>query len=662
MHSSRLSALKPLPEPPKQEKGNLQQAIRLLSKGISVSTTKEKNDLIQSCQELWPSIFSEYEAVANSNAEKQNEFDEIQKKFLNTQEDFSILKRNSDFFKFAKQHEEKHDRQKALDNIHELENEILTYETIPELARFELRMKKKGNISDERMTFILQDEVMKHLESLIYQLKKRMIAVEQSQESSDMICKEFGSLNGLLQKEQDLLVENEQLKKEEALYINDPMTKRRNFPEFSNHSARTILKSLMNNIEDELQIAKKYEAPKEIEEGQDIDEFCGLETNQSSRVRFFLNDFPSSYAPLKDRELNPEEALETIKQASEELKESYEKISQEIASKKPTKRSSRLQDYSDISSRVQRLTDSNTMCFDRIQSFNSSLEEYMAEIDETNSQLQTILKERKMEYMKYYELLMQYKALVDSFLEVQSIYRKDKSIVQSLLSISTEIGSHLFDSDQDYLRDLLLKEINKHVDHLKTQQESYNTCQINENTNPYGSSRSNASQASNQSQNIPSLLHNNPFHKRKRKGSRLHKTISNSSNTNSASSSAAPSEQASVVQLPVAPTNYFEHKIEAYNAMALALENAGFVYNMENQAHKSYRIVLDEILQFISSNSHQHIGFFMKYLNENISKLRLTSNMILVKEKADFALQTDPYKRSDVMMQTDEPPKKGKKH
>lgn len=83
-------------------------------------------------------------------------------------------------------------------------------------------------------------------------MKKRGISVDQSDESLGLINNEYGNVTTLVEKVKKLEEENERLKKKETNFMQDAMTKRRQFGQltpYGNRSISLVLQSYLNSLQ-----------------------------------------------------------------------------------------------------------------------------------------------------------------------------------------------------------------------------------------------------------------------------------------------------------------------------------------------------------------------------------------------------------------------------
>lgn len=616
MHIPRLSSLKPLPPPPPQVNSYSTQGIKLLQKAITTSTASEKNDLLNEVHKLWPTMSNEFDEAIRSNKEKEKQLKNLQDRLNKAEQDKKNLQENSDFYKLAPQHAKKHEKAKYMEGCQKLQSEIMRFTTIPPLARFEERLKTKC-INEQITSFALQDEMIHHLEQLAYELNKRKIIVEQSGESSETINSEFGSLNGLLSKYNELLEENEKLKAEETKFACDPMTKRRKFDNFSCHSSRMLVDTIKDIVESELDIAHFFEAPKEVEEGMDFDT---LVPSQDEKVLNMKLSFSDLQYNLSSSQIITQGNLAKQQELLQDYKKTVEKLEDEVRG--GTKRSYTSDASSLPHNRADKVLDANFALIDKIDGYVVDIDNKNAQIDVLVEKLTNLTKDRKEVYEKYWKILKQYQDLVNSHVDLSNVLNKNRTILSSLLTVVNSFGSDMINLiPQDTIKQYMDKEI---------------------------------SIKSNDIQNGAPMPIVKMHEENEENGKRR--------NLKRARNSSASVEQFTHLESHCNCSNLLTNKMEIINALSLACQIGGFSVGSDKKLHDPIRFMNNHLIGGISETSKEQLGQVMQFFKENLTKLRMTSNLILIREKNSLATQTDELDRKNEETMTDEPSKKpGKK-
>lgn len=608
MHIPRLSSLKPLPPVAPPGSTHSQHGIKLLGKAITVSTASEKNDILNEVHELWPLMSNEYDEVTRSNREKEKQLKNLQDKLQKAQFEIKSLQESSDFYKLYNKHAITHPRAKYMTDCLKLQNEILRFTTIPPLARFEERFKAKC-VNDQITSFALQDEYLHHLEQLAYELNKRKIIVEQSGESSEAITTEFGSLNGLLIMHKKLLDENEKLKAEEVQYASDPMTKRRKFDNFSCHSSRMLVQSIKDIIDEELDIAHGFEAPREVEEGIDFDSVIPTESDKTLNQRISFSDLQLNVSSSQIISTNNlQKQLELLA----EYKKTVDKLEDEVRG--GTKRSY-VSDASLVShNKADKVLETNFALIEKIDNYIVDIDDKNLTIDKIIVKLSEQTSQRKKVYQEYWKVLQQYKKLLQSHRDLTEVLNKNRLILSSLLTVVTSFGSDIIELfQQPDLKSYITKEIDNRAVDLQ-------------NDAP-----------------IPIPKHEESEENKrmgmKRKGSKYMMVCSSLESD----------------------SQLLANKMEIINALALSFQIGGYSINKDNNLHDPIKFMNKVLIGGIEETAQAQLGGAMKFFQENLTKLRMTTNLILVRDKVSLHTQTDELDRKNEEIMTEEPQKKNGK-
>ena len=648
-------ALPPLQPAP--QKPELKKITNLVNKALTSTSLKEKNDLLQEMRVIWIPQNEELEAINASNNEKQRELDSYTQKRDQYQRDCETLRLNTSFFYKAQNVRDRKNEATISRLIQNTEDEISKISSLSSPNKLQEVNSLSSN--PDKHLFTLLDLNLSRLEELAYAYKKRLLIVEQSQESTDLIIKEFGSVYGLLDREKELADENERLKNDEKAFIHDAFTRRRKFAQMSPSVARTIATVFTSEIQNQKFTLENYDAfnfeiPEDSNEDIDFDAVCNdpgfmTEPNHYEESEFTASD------ETTDKLLQTTDArdrLKVLKECIEQLENNNNRLMSEIN----TARQKKKKFLDTATTRVEKLIEENEQLFSRIAKEQDILDEKSQEGERIAKDVLTLIKHRSGYRQNLIEVFAQYRDLSKAHAEITRELYRDKTVLKSLLYLASATGVELLQG---------LQNIEKSpVNELLSTQITENAKQLEESAPPPPPAPIETPKEE-QPEEISFLSFvKGGMKKSKRKS---HKDRDSHSNASSSADLALAAEKALQLQqqeaeqakkaqqkaqnqLMLNPT-----QAELYNSVSLAMDLGGYVIGHDKRYHAHAHFQLMKILKTFSSGTRDDLSNYEKNFHENLMKIRICANQILVKQKENIAIQTDVAHRSDEEIQAGDP-------
>ena len=661
MRTSKNAALPPL-QPAPAPKPELKKITNLVNKALTSTSLKEKNDLLQEMRVIWIPQNEELEAITASNNEKQRELDSYTQRRDQTEKDCETLKVNTSFYYKAQTVRDRKNEAALSRLIQNTEAEISKISTLSSPNK--LNQVNELSSNPDKHLFTLTDLNLSRLEELAYAYKKRLLIVEQSQESTDLIVKEFGSVYGLLDKEKELAEENERLKNDEKAFIHDAFTRRRKFAEMSPNVARTMTTVFTTEIQNQNYTLETYqncnfEIPHDNNNEIDFDAVChdsgfATEPNHFEEAEFTAND------ETTDKLLqatDPRDRLRVFKELIEQLENNNNRLMTEINQCRQKKRR-----YVETStSRFEKLVEENDSLFQRIAREQDLVDSRSEESERIAKDLMTLIKHRSGYSQHYVDTFAQYRDLSKAHAELTREIYRDKAVLSTILHITCTTGDDLMrfadgNRDPSPVSELLSSQIK---DEAKAIEDSVPPPPVQPVEVPKEEPPEEIS--------IMSIAKGG-FRKQRRKVHRDNSKTHMPTDSITAQTSAAEKQtisQTSSVQMSVQQTQQSAEPVkekplrkptgaELYNAVSLALDLGGFVIGNDKRYHAAAHFELMRILDKFFKGTKENLDEFQKYFHENFMKIRFSSNQILVKQKENIAIQTEAAPRMDEDTQTSE--------
>lgn len=430
--------------------------MNLLKTAMNSSTTHEKDKLIHQIKKLYNVENESMAAVEANNEQKSKILEQLQKKVDAVTEQYNTFDTNTSFI-----HELARDppnmKSELIEQIHEVEQAIIEIKPLASPKS----LAQVTQLSPEQDLFQLKtrDLLFTRLEELTYALKKRILVVEDSTNSSIAVIEKYGNVSGLINHHNQLLEENEILKYEESYFLYDAMAKRRNL----NAISPTLLTNISMVMQDELTELMNYGynlvKPVHLETNfAPFDEVCDIPRSIEYNQTDFGTNIDQELINLVVQETNPPRLLQLMRYVIDQQQTTINKLLYEL---EPL-RSANYKDTSENIERLQKLWTVNERFSNQIREISDSIENTNNEIRKLNYTIKRLIKQRGYYDEMFCDTQKKLVPLTNETIALTEINNKNKEIFRTLGNICYNFGLSLLNTDsQNYssLKDLILDRI-----------------------------------------------------------------------------------------------------------------------------------------------------------------------------------------------------------
>ena len=421
-----------------------QQALSLVQKAITATTTHEKNKLIDEMRHVWRLQENCANQLSHCNAKMSENLAKLKDKEGNSINNFQTLDTNTSFIAHYQQRPPTlDDKSELIKKIQETEEEIKKFGTLsaPNL------LEQVSNLSNDYGLLKLRDVNFKRLEELAYTLKKRSFHVDDSEDLSLQINQEYGSINGLLEKYEELRTENLKLRAEEISFFNDQFVKRRNLSAVTLSTVSNMAVELQNMLDVQHNIGKGFPITHNVEtSNESFDDMC----NNSSDLAFSETEFPTNIKP---------ESIENIVNASDTnsqidalkviIKEQEETINQLLEELEPLRQKQ-------FSSNIEFFSMREEKMWQQLEKSVSKIQDLQGQINNTNDLCYNLHKSiltatnQNNSFGEFYgDCLHKYIALIEDDTILRNLETNNFQIANSLSKASLGLGINQMYKDRE---------------------------------------------------------------------------------------------------------------------------------------------------------------------------------------------------------------------
>lgn len=647
-----------------KQKAEMKKLMSLVSKSIASTSIKEKNDLLTELEDLWYPQVDALDTVLATNKIKSDELVILRKKLAGAISQADTLKRNTSFFAKADYVRYKHKELDLIDSINTLEKQVKEFHALPHPDRLKNAMELPLN-SDIRL-FTLFDTNLLRIEDLAYAYKKRLFVVEQSQESTEVVLREYGSINNLIDTVQAKEKENQELKEQESKFIADAFTCRRKLANITLPSTRKLIELLQTLYSAEL-------------EAIDCDRREDFHVNdiESSNISFdtISNDpnflIPPDHFDLQDFGNTTEtDLIELIVRNPRESKigaylkfcNGAEKTNKKIIREISTSNTSAPLKHEGNLTRIDKLIISNDQLFTRVRKFSEMLDTKNDEIVVATSQICKMLSQRRVLMNAYITLLGRYKRLVNDHIAAMIKGKFNRQRLTSHLILISSMGSYLLRQTQnksdEYLYNKFMAIVHELEEEDRKAQEQQRAIEESEK----------ASQPEQVEQITPikmaEMFKLSRLKKRKSGKEKFASPISSShaslshdifeTNQSAVRSTVSNFGFSAVISTVNRRLLDAHPKTEVLNALSLVFELSGYVIGVDRKFHETISTKLKETIDILHNELTAHVTDFGKDFNSSVNHMNILANSILVKTKENICIQTTAEPMIDEEIQTTE--------
>lgn len=617
--------------PPKNnniQKVDIKKITELANKALTSASVREIDDIVQEMRALWVEQNDQLEKIMSENIRKQKQVDAYTEKYKDILSKYEEMEVNTSFHKLSDNFRSSHPEDNLILSIQKTEDEILRVSKVSPVEK--LGDIVNSSLSSDRKLFTLVDLNLSRLEEMAYVCKKRLFYVEQSQLSSQSIVKEFGSVQGLFDLQKSLESENNQLKGDEKKFMNDSFTRRRKFALMSSIVARqiiTVLNTELHNQRSALEAFHdcNFETISVDASSVPFDDVCKDTNFLYEPHQFDGSEFVNVSSDLAERFVSAKssnEKLQILNQIIQQVEANYYRLVSEVS----TSRSKQVSSNGVAKTRLEMLNEENGRLFTNIEREQNSLDIKNEELASVAKDVIMLIKMRNGYIQRLIDIVARYRDLILIHGDVSTKLYLNTSIVSALykvvLSLATQLLEKSFDTNKisKYLLNRFDEEFNPNKDRRrllipKYRRESVfsDDSRLKALSGPLNKKKLDLHNSG--MHNSISLLQISEFNS-------LYKEYFNSN------------------MLPPASEAYT--KVEYLNALSLVYDMGGLIYGgYSNKFHQVINGVLTKTLSDLKKGSEEPIKSFRRFFVENINKIRLCSNSILVKQTENIGTQVE---------------------
>lgn len=580
----------------------------LFNRAIASSSQREKDANLAELKKTSVDEVQTLEEQIITNEKKQKELEELTRNYEILKREHTVMQENQKLLDKIIQKNDKIDVKKMLDTISELENDI---KAISQLQRPNL--VKNVYSKNDRSGIRLYDVKLQRVEELIYALRKRILEVDKNEQYSSSIQSEFGNNTGLITTYNNLVKENEILKREEFQCSHDLLTKRRTITNMIDSSIRTMIVFMQQELDTEVKSIKILH-----EKDYSVD-YNSIDTILNDK--YFKQELPLEHPQKK---INTMQA--SLQDVQNELKE--------CKGLDPTM----LKNAHDNEAKNLELM---TYLLNKLTGISHSVDSASDCVQELSSQIFAMNRELRQAKLGYYKLFDPYMDLLDAHIKLIANQRKNISVNKSLSSVSSSMS----------LKNNNLKEF------LEKAVFNYKLSGIKSPARTVG-------------RKLTDVPHNNTTSKSKLKIHQIspavpkaHSTVPSVepspavSTANSAKISRNNSVTGQMIQEPL-PRKQDDKFFNMLMSSILAEIMAPMYSRDAKRCTNIWTLLHDKFIVSIENTNKE----FGDYLHSTIESIQKPAHEILVREKTETEVQTENSELFDIEIQTeDTKPLKGKK-
>ncbi|OHT14439.1 hypothetical protein TRFO_15234 [Tritrichomonas foetus] len=437
-------------DPVQKHKTEMKKILGVANKAIVSTSLKEKNDLLLDLQELFTPFIENFDKHQTILRIKNDELNGLKKKLNEATNLKDTLQRNTAFYLNANQARIRPTEDKLIESIQNLEDEISSHHPLdfPERLEKALKLPEKSY----QKLFSIIDINLRRIEELAYAYKKRLIVVEESQESTEVVARDYGSINNLIEKVNSLEKENEKLKADEKVFIHDAITRRRKFAQMTPGSARCFIKTFKDMIQADNFIIKSFR-----EEGFEADfenadlDFDAVSPDtgfKTEPTHFDASDFGNTTEPDIIAPILGNKSLEEMVSAFQKVNHNIEATNSKLLGEITAIPFRYYKQKESILSRIDKIGEANERLLMKVHSLNHDLDFKNQEVLNMANMLQRTNKE-KLNYNAFYVYsLGKIKRLTESHVKLIHRQTTNKRILQLLYQTVSSWGLSMFYSNQ----------------------------------------------------------------------------------------------------------------------------------------------------------------------------------------------------------------------
>jgi len=451
----------------------------LFKRAIYCSLSREKNNMIIELQKMFLENEDRLSKQIIANNDKQQFLNEYISRYNDLRKDLDIASTKRKTYDLLIQRSESANLAHLTQKIMENESIISKYGVLCNPHTINRLSKSKESSFVQFMRIIELN--FQRFEESVYALQKRSFIIEQNQEFNVIVSQEFGSLTGLVDNYQRLNKENILLKQKEMEISGDVFSKRRNLKELPLQTIREIILFYQNElmtIERIQRLSSKPETKNILKKNMtlgksfnsilcnilDFDDFC-------RDINFSMKPNPPrspnaekslTHSSLNFSELSIEDARTSIQFDCQVAQEDMKKLTLSL-------NEFWMQDVQIEENPVNtlaRLETIKTQLLNKIRDAQIQLEHKNKENSKLYDQLHSMSNEKSYFSLEYHQMYQPYSRLHHSHCQLTKLFYQNDSISKSIFAISSSFGTDLFENFSgryQLIRDFLSGSVTKMV-------------------------------------------------------------------------------------------------------------------------------------------------------------------------------------------------------
>ncbi|EAY15544.1 hypothetical protein TVAG_495600 [Trichomonas vaginalis G3] len=430
--------------------------MKTIKLALTASTTHEKDKLIHQIKKLYAIENNSMDAVLANNEEKAKVLDKLQQKVDVITSQYNTFDTNTSFIHELARNPP-NSKSELIESIHEIEQAILQIKPLASPKA----LAQVSQLSPEKDLFELKtrDLLFSRLEELTYALKKRILVVEDSTNSSIAVVEKYGNVSGLINYHNELLEENEILKSEESKFIKDAMSKRRNMNSISPSLLSNISTVMQTELTELMNYGTNLNKSADFNgQFQPFDNVCNIPKSiQYNKADFGTNIDPDLVNKISEQS-NPPELLNLMRNIIQQQNATIEKLLSELSPLRAINYSS----IPEPSERLQKLWSTNDKFSSQIHELSDQIEKTNEDVRRLNYTIKRLIKQRGYYDELFCDIQKKLVPLTDETIALMKVNDKNKTIFNSLTDICYNFALSLLNIDSENfssMKELLLSRI-----------------------------------------------------------------------------------------------------------------------------------------------------------------------------------------------------------
>ena len=631
-----------------RHKVDSKRVLALLDKAVISTSLKDKNDLVAQIQKLWAPQNEGFESLQKVLSIKTDELASIQSQLQTSTVERDTFRKNTSFVSRVADFRTRHPKQILIGDIQSLESEIATYHEV----QFPNKLNDALAITNEdEQLFALLDLSLHRREELAYAVKKRLFIVEQSQDATEEVRRDFNSIPQLIQKVEECEKENEELRNEEKQFISNSITKRRKFAALSPFCARELAVAFGEMLNAEKNACAELSNAEYEESDCDIEKLLKDIGFTARPMEFEMNEYanttePDTVAALIEHK-DPIDKLKAYRRLNESTQAQIHKLIGEVEAVK----GQTVYPPEGERSRIGRLIGSNERLLSQVEQINAEIDEKQADVLKEAQMFAKAVREREQASLGMMHRIRLLKGLMNSHTKLQMNAKTNKNIVSFLYHLVCAMGKDIVAHNNEselagYLQARFLS--------LTARMQAEEAARMRAARPPTPPATEG---------NEPEALTVAELQERLRQVQtrKRRKTISRRKASVSEKTGNMPQINIDSVKQPESPPvpnillSCYRPRIEAFHGLAMASEVAGFVVGVDRPFRKRLNAMIRPCIKNVRSSTDETLSEFGNGFRGDLNRVNVLQNSILVKSKETVSVQTDAVTREDIVIQTEEP-------